>query len=271
MAQLSPSSILLDRRADWQRGFRQRGTTPGAVDDQRPDTEAGRPPRREDAAPLGPSPRSNRDGPGGASIRRRDLLGRPGIARHGPRGRTTGRPMQLVVGVVDVLPKFIAHWLIEPALRLGERVRLVWREATPEQLLAQLSVQSLHVVLADAPIAPSVKVRAYNHLLGETGVSFLGNARLAEAYHRRFSKSLLSRAGEGIFPVPTVLEERWTIRSRRVLAGVSTGGPTATSTWAPSSRWPPTSSPSPISSASATPPCGRSSPRGVRGSSMPGC
>jgi LysR family transcriptional activator of nhaA len=168
-------------------------------------------------------------------------------------GRPTGRPMQLVVGVVDVLPKFIAHWLIEPALRLGERVRLVCREATPEQLLAQLSVQGLDVVLADAPIAPGVKVRAYNHLLGETGMSFLGDARLAGGYRRRFPKSLhgapvllpaantavrrsldqwfdtlevrpdiigefddsellweFGRAGEGIFPVPTVLEEHLT-------------------------------------------------------------
>jgi LysR family transcriptional activator of nhaA len=106
------------------------------------------------------------------------------------RGRPSGRPMQLVVGVVDVLPKAIAHRLIEPALQLGEKVRLVCREADPEQLLAQLSLQSLDVVLADAPIAPSVKVRAYNHLLGETGVSFLGSAQLVKGFRRRFPQSL---------------------------------------------------------------------------------
>ena len=106
------------------------------------------------------------------------------------RGRPSGRPMQLVVGVVDVLPKAIAHRLIEPALQLGEKVRLVCREADPEQLLAQLSLQSVDVVLADAPIAPSVKVRAYNHLLGETGVSFLGSAQLVKSFRRRFPQSL---------------------------------------------------------------------------------
>jgi LysR family transcriptional activator of nhaA len=105
-------------------------------------------------------------------------------------GRPTGRPLQLIVGVVDVMPKSIAHWLIEPALRLDERVRLVCREATPEQLLAQLSVQTLDVVLSDAPIAPGVKVRAYNHLLGETGVSFLGDAKFSRTHRRRFPKSL---------------------------------------------------------------------------------
>jgi LysR family transcriptional regulator, transcriptional activator of nhaA len=174
------------------------------------------------------------------------------------RGRPTGRPLQLVVGVVDVFPKFIAHWLIEPALRLDERVQIVCREATPEQLLAQLSVQQLDVVLSDAPIAPGVKVRAYNHLLGETGLSFLGDAKLARTYRRRFPKSLhgapillpttntamrrsidewletvkvtpnivgefedsellweFGAAGEGVFPVPTVLEKHLT-RLRRV-------------------------------------------------------
>jgi LysR family transcriptional activator of nhaA len=98
--------------------------------------------------------------------------------------------MEVIVGVVDVMPKIIAHWLIEPALRLGKRIRIVCREAAPEQLLADLSVQGLDVVLSDAPIDPAVKVHAYNHLLGETGVSFLGTPRLAEKRRRRFPKSL---------------------------------------------------------------------------------
>jgi LysR family transcriptional activator of nhaA len=161
--------------------------------------------------------------------------------------------MKLVVGVVDVMPKYIAHRLIEPALRLGERVRLVCREATPEQLLAQLSLQYLDVVLADAPIAPGVNIRAYNHLLGETGLSFLADASLARKHRRHFPRSLqgaplllqatntavrraidqwldglgirpdivgefedsellweFGGAGEGIFPVPTILEKQLT-------------------------------------------------------------
>lgn len=174
------------------------------------------------------------------------------------RGRPTGRPLRLTIGVVDVMPKSIAHWLIQPALGLGEPVRIVCREATPEQLLAQLSVQGLDVVLADAPIAPGVAVRAYNHLLGETGVSFLGAPTLARKHRRRFPKSLhgaplllpasntavrrgidqwldgldvrpevigefedsellweFGKAGEGIFPVPSVLEKHL-VRQYRV-------------------------------------------------------
>ena len=29
------------------------------------------------------------------------------------KDRPTGRPLRLLVGMVDVLPKMIAHWLIE--------------------------------------------------------------------------------------------------------------------------------------------------------------
>src|SRR5215472_2077765 len=63
--------------------------------------------------------------------------------------RPTGRPLRLVVGVVDVLPKMIARWLIEPAFRLREPLRIVCREGNSDQLLAQLAIHELDVVLSD--------------------------------------------------------------------------------------------------------------------------
>ena len=106
------------------------------------------------------------------------------------RGRPTGRPMHIVIGVHDVLPKSIARRLIEPALRLPDPVRITCREGSSEQLLADLSVQRVDVVLADAPISATVKIRAYNHLLGETGLSFLGVPQLVRQYRPGFPKSL---------------------------------------------------------------------------------
>jgi LysR family transcriptional activator of nhaA len=106
------------------------------------------------------------------------------------RGRPTGRPMLVTIGVVDAVPKSVARWLIEPALKLPEPVRIVCREGSSEQLLAELSVQTLDVVLADAPIGPGVKVRAYNHLLGESELTFFGVPRLARTYRPGFPKSL---------------------------------------------------------------------------------
>lgn len=88
------------------------------------------------------------------------------------RDRPTGQPLRLTVGIADVLPKEISHALIEPALHLAERVRVVCREDNQEHLLAQLSIQELDVVLTDTPIGPPAKIRGYNHLLGECGTTF---------------------------------------------------------------------------------------------------
>jgi LysR family transcriptional regulator, transcriptional activator of nhaA len=101
-----------------------------------------------------------------------------------------GHPVRIVIGIADVLPKLIAHWLIEPALKLTPRVRIVCREDNPEHLLASLALHELDVVLTDAPIGPNIKVHAYNHLLGECGISFLGTPGLVAARSGHFPRSL---------------------------------------------------------------------------------
>lgn len=106
------------------------------------------------------------------------------------RNRPTGRPMRVDIGVVDVLPKLIAQWLIEPALHLRERVRVVCREATSDQLIARLATLELDVVLSDSPINPNLKIQAFNHLLGESAVTFVAVPRLAAKCKGRFPRSL---------------------------------------------------------------------------------
>src|SRR5512145_1492969 len=75
------------------------------------------------------------------------------------RGRPSGRPLRLVVGVADAVPKLIARALLLPALSLDEPVRLVCREDKPERLFAALALHELDVVLSDAPVAPRTGVR----------------------------------------------------------------------------------------------------------------
>jgi len=106
------------------------------------------------------------------------------------KGRPTGRPARLTVGIVNVIPKLIAYRLLEPAFKLPERVRVECREDRPERLLAELATHGLDLVLADAPAGASVRVRAYSHLLGECGVSIFGVERLSKAHRRGFPRSL---------------------------------------------------------------------------------
>jgi LysR family transcriptional activator of nhaA len=106
------------------------------------------------------------------------------------RGRPPGRSLRLVVGVAESLPKLVAFRLIQPALNLPEPVQVICIQGTMEELLPQLAVHALDVVLGDAPVGPMMKIRAFNHLLGESGVSLMATAPLVSSYRRRFPKSL---------------------------------------------------------------------------------
>jgi LysR family transcriptional activator of nhaA len=104
--------------------------------------------------------------------------------------RPTRRPLRLVVGIDDVVPKEIAHRLIQPALRLEIPIRLVCHEANLDRLVAELALHEVDVVLSDAPVAPSLNLRLYNHYLGDCGVVWMAPAGLARRYGRDFPKSL---------------------------------------------------------------------------------
>ena len=107
--------------------------------------------------------------------------------RNYPEG---GRPVEFRVGVSDAVPKTIAYRLIEPATRLPAPVRIVCREWKLDSLLAELSAHRLDLVIAGAPIPPSVSVRAYNHRLGESGVSFFASAALFKQCKGKFPACL---------------------------------------------------------------------------------
>ena len=106
------------------------------------------------------------------------------------QGRATGRPLRFVVGVADVLSKQIAFRLIAPALQLPSPIQVVCREARAETLLASLAVHEVDLVLADTPVPPTVHVKAYSHLLGESDVTCFAAPALASTLRRRFPQSL---------------------------------------------------------------------------------
>lgn len=106
------------------------------------------------------------------------------------QGNSPQRVVRFVVGVTDVLSKLIAYRLLEPALRLPGPISVVCREGKTEQLLAELAVQRLDLVLSDTPVAPTIRVRAFNHVLGECGLSLFGAPKLAAKYRRGFPESL---------------------------------------------------------------------------------
>ena len=106
------------------------------------------------------------------------------------KGRPTGSPVRFNVGIADVIPKLMTYRVLEPALRLTQPIHLVCYEGKPAELLSRLSIHELDLVLTDAPMDPSIRVRAFSHLIGTSGVSVFGADRLAKQYRRGFPASL---------------------------------------------------------------------------------
>ncbi len=95
------------------------------------------------------------------------------------KGMPTRERIQFVVGVTDVIPKLVAERLLRSAVAAVPDLRLVCREGSLPQLMASLALHELDVVLADSPAPEGVKVRAFSHLLGESGATFLAAPKLA--------------------------------------------------------------------------------------------
>lgn len=104
------------------------------------------------------------------------------------QGARTALPFR--IGVADSVPKSLAYAIVEPALRMSDPVRLICREGRLVPLLADLAVHRLDMVIADRPMPPDLKVRAYNHLLGSSPVTVFGAPALARALPGKFPACL---------------------------------------------------------------------------------
>ena len=69
-------------------------------------------------------------------------------------------------------------------------LRLVCRENELQPLLADLSVHRLDLVLSDRPIPMGFNVKAFNHELGSSPISFYGLEHLAKQFAPGFPGSL---------------------------------------------------------------------------------
>jgi LysR family transcriptional regulator, transcriptional activator of nhaA len=106
------------------------------------------------------------------------------------KGRPVYRPIKLVVGIAEVVPKTVVYKLLESAFDLSGPLEIVCWEGRLERLLAELALHSLDIVLADTPIPLTIKIQGHSHLLGESGVTLFATPTLADKYRRKFPQSL---------------------------------------------------------------------------------
>jgi LysR family transcriptional activator of nhaA len=87
--------------------------------------------------------------------------------------RTRGaQVLDFRVGIEDAVAKSVAYRLLEPALALAEPVRLICTEGRFDDLMAQLALHRIDLVIADEPLTRRLGVKAFNHALGSSTMSF---------------------------------------------------------------------------------------------------
>src|SRR5438445_11069418 len=107
------------------------------------------------------------------------------------KGRASGKPLRLIVGVADVLPPSLVRRFLDPAFRLDHAVQIVCRADTSvEDFIADLALHRVDVVIADGPAGPGIPIRAFSHLLGECGTTFFAAPRPPASTRRKFPRSL---------------------------------------------------------------------------------
>ena len=106
------------------------------------------------------------------------------------KGMPSGRAPRLAIGVANAVPKLVVYRLLRPATEGVDPAQITCSEGDPDQLVAQLATHHLDVVISDAPAAPHVRVKVFNHLLGESGTTFFAGKTLANRLRRRFPSSL---------------------------------------------------------------------------------
>ncbi len=104
--------------------------------------------------------------------------------------RPTARPLRINIGIADSLPKLVSHAIIKPIFHLAQPVQAVCLENKASDLFAQLALYRLDIVLADEPAPSALPMKTFNHLLGESGVTFCAEASLARKLRRQFPRSL---------------------------------------------------------------------------------
>jgi len=97
---------------------------------------------------------------------------------------------RLTVGISDSLPKLIAYRLLQAALHMDLKVKLVVVEREFEALLGDLALHKLDVVLTDRSVRATASLRVFSHLLGESEMMLFGAPALARRHGKQFPRSL---------------------------------------------------------------------------------
>lgn len=106
------------------------------------------------------------------------------------QARGAQRRLDFRVGVTDSVSKSVAYRLLEPAFSINQPVKLLASEGKFDDLLAQLALHRLDLVIAHEPMPKRVSVKAFNHPLGRSAMSFFAAPGLMSGIQGTFPACL---------------------------------------------------------------------------------
>ncbi len=106
------------------------------------------------------------------------------------KGIPTSKLPSLTVGISDIMPKMVVHRLLRPLLEGQSGIRLICHEDKTEALIANLAAQKFDILLTDSPLPAGSNVKAFNHLICESGITFFAIKEQALKLKKDFPNSL---------------------------------------------------------------------------------
>lgn len=106
------------------------------------------------------------------------------------RGASPLERRNVTIGISDVVPRLVAWRVLAPLMLRDQPYRVTCRAGTLEALVTELAAHRLDLVLSTSALPSDAGIRAFNHLLGESDISFFAAPRLARRLSRAFPESL---------------------------------------------------------------------------------
>lgn len=97
---------------------------------------------------------------------------------------------KFTVGITDVVPKALALRLLRSVFEMPEKTRLICHEGDQESLLADLAIHKLDCILSDQPLPANSPIKAYNHPVAQSGLTFFAHKSKAKKLAKNFPASL---------------------------------------------------------------------------------
>ena len=96
----------------------------------------------------------------------------------------------LNIGVVSSMPKLIVERIIAPIFSAERPARIRCVDGSLEHLLAEVAIHRIDLVLSDQPLPRGLNLKAYNHHLGDSGLTFFAASGLAAGLRSKFPENL---------------------------------------------------------------------------------